>query len=474
MLYTDKEILYQLQLYPDVHPPATINEWTAIDEMLRREHAIRLPELAVLHEGESLERLNLRTNYAKIVVLSTVTMVLSGGLTIKDHEGKAMEGTLPFPMSRIRRLIRYVSQYGAAWKLTRPNDRRRPIRVYKPHVAREIYLEDDPDVVKAVLAIETIHRRSTTEMDLPPDRRARWYEWDDSTEPNPAKWNRVIRRTYLDEGSTGSWRRLPDEAVFNYMPMELIRNRDTDDDRLFEASDVYDALPVFRSLDDLSTKFMKAMEDEAFRITFLANVTAEQFVGMLNASAMNMMFADNGAEGKEPRPYWANPADHRQYLDAFRHLMNRISTLTRTSPLELDERPVQDIPAQTLEVLYGPQLSRCQETAESLQESLTEDLRLMGVDGNTVSFAPRIPLNKEKQRQSAKGMLDSKAYSRVQLLIDTGMTRAEAERILDEVIDEERRLQALEVEGEVEVIEAEAEAAAANPPPLPPQKISAR
>lgn len=469
-MYTEKQIRHQLDLYADVHPAETIDAWDEIDEILKRDHKIRLPEAAMLAEGDSLERLHLRTNYSKVVVQSTVTMVLASGLEIHDADGLVMRGpgVNPFPMRYIRRMLRYMSQYGAAWKLRRPNDRKLPIRVYKPHVAREVYLETDPDIVKAVLAIEEIPYREG-EMELGQSyRRARWYEWVDSDGGiplEPDEWRRVIRKTYISEAG-GEWQAQRDDAIFPYMPMQLIHNRDADPDRLFEASDIWDAMPLFRSLDDLTTKYLKALEDEAFRITFLANVTGEQFKAMRRLSSLNFMFADNGAEGKEPKPYWANPADHRQYLDAFKHFMNRIATMTRTSPLELDERPVQDIPAQTLRVLYGPQISRCTESAEYAADSLSDDLQLIpGQTGTLVVLKPRLPISEDKIHQNSKGMLDSDAYSRRQLLIDTGKSEAEADRIFEEALVEKRRLAEIEseVEGDREerIVRVEAEVAPA-------------
>lgn len=477
-MYTDKEIRHQLDLYADVHPAETMEAWGEIDEILRRDHSIRLPEAAVMAEGDSLERLHLRTNYSKVVVQSTVTMVLASGLTIRDGQGLVLRGrnANPFPMRYVRRMLRYMSQYGAAWKLRRPNDRKLPLRVYKPHVAREIHLETDPDIVKAVLAIEEIpYREGQYELGQT-YRRARWYEWidvDGNKQLEPDEWRQVIRKTYISEAG-GEWQAQRDGAIFRYMPMQLIHNRDADPDRLFEASDIWDAMPLFKALDDLSTKYLKALEDEAFRITFLANVTDEQFKSMRRLSSLNFMFADNGPDGKEPRPYWANPADHRQYLDAFKHFMNRIATMTRTSPLELDERPVQDIPAQTLRVLYGPQISRCAESAEYAASSLSDDLQLIpGQAGVDVILQPRLPISEDKIHQNSKGMLDSDAYSRRQLLIDTGKTEAEAERILDEAIEEKRRIAeiAAEVEGDREERLLRVEAAV-TPSSTPPREGS--
>lgn len=457
-LYTRNEILYQLRLHaPHAHPRRVLEKWDEIDEVINREHDILLPEAVDIAEGLELERLKVRTNYGKTVIDSTVRMTLSSGVIITNAAGvRDPEAAAAFDIRTVRRLLRYMSQYGAAWVLRRRQDAARPMRVYKPHLAREIPLEDDPDVVKAVLAVQRVQERPSVIAPItavgalahPKETLvARWYEFDDTgMEDEPWRWTQVVRRVFVSDDEGAVWEeRQSDRRTLPFMPMRLVRNHDSEE--LYQASDVYEGLPLFRAMDELTTKFLKALEDEAFRQAFFANVDAEQIKLMNTVGALNILFASNGgAENPEPRPYWTQPADHRQYLDAFSHWMNRIATVTATSPLELDDRPVGDIPAQTLRVLYGPQLARTEDSGASASEELTIVHRLATSDetGVKVRLAPRLPISEDKAHQNRKGMLDSDAYSALQALIDDGHSRADAQRILDERMEEKRRMQDIE------------------------------
>lgn len=436
--FTTDQIVAELNRYGgNLYPDSVMESWDLIDSLVKKRAPIRLPT-GIAEIDPDLHRLFTRTNYARTIVNSTVNMVLASGVRIRDTEGVDVTPDrardLPWPMFMLRRLLRFMSQYGAAWKLVRPHDPL-PIRVYKPHAAREIHLETDPDTVKAVLHIAEVEKRGTIDDIGSKYLLARWYEHIG---------NRVHRRVFLSEGGFDWAEDTTQTAITNFMPLQLVRNRDFDGYDIFEASDVWDASDLIRIIDEMTTKFAKAMEDEAFRMTFFANVSPEQFNTMRDASALNVFFAKNGEGYAEPRPYWANPADHRQYLDAFKSLVNRVATVSRTSSMEFEERPMQDIPAQTLRIHYGPQIARCQEIAEFASTALSEDLRLLpgGKDWDELVLEPRLPVSEDKVHQNAKGLLDSGAYSRREVLIATGHTTAEADRISREAIEEKVELEA--------------------------------
>lgn len=463
-MYTDAQIQWQLNRYGgNTHPDHVIAQWEKIDEVLRMQHPIRMPTAAAM-ESVELSRLHLHTNYARVVVQSTVTLTLANDITVYGSDGLIDRTDLAqrlFPQKLVRRMLRYMSTYGAAWRLRRPSDRKMPLRVYKPSIAREIPLESDPEVVKAVLAIEKVEKRnkpgSTSDDHY---YVARWYEWDDSESPEPSDWTKVIRRVYTTEQLGGSWRHdAAQDYAYSYMPMELVRNRDTDE--LFEASDVYDALELFMGMDDLTVKYLKALEDEAFRLLILANVTSEQAQGINTIDGGNVVTISNGtADLPEPRPYWMDPADHRQYLEAFSELLRRISTVTRTSLLELGESPEGDIPAQTLRVKYGPQLERVKESAEYASIALTEDLTQLGHAAGAVRLIPALPVSEDKLHQNRKGLLDVGAYSRKAMLLDEGRTPAEADRIIQEYLAEQKAILEMEADAQLIVEERVAEIAA--------------
>lgn len=465
-MYTDEQIKWQLNRYGGkAHPSDVLDKWREIDEVLKMEHLIRLPT-AALRESFELDRLHLHTNYARVVVQSTVTLTLANGVKVYDENKIADETGMAdrlFPSSLIRRMLRYMSTYGGAWRLRRPSDVNKPLRIYKPEIAREIYLETDPEVVKAVLAIEKVERRGGDSDQADHYHVARWYEWDDSVSSEPSDWRRVIRKVYISTDQSSTWQHDPrQDYVYSYMPMELVRNRDADN--IYEASDIHDALELFKGMDDLTTKWLKALEDEAFRLLILANVTAEQARGIHTVDGSNVLTLSNG-ESKdvpEPKPYWMMPADHTQYLRAFDELLKRISTTTRTSMLELGEAPEGDIPAQTLRVKYGPQLERVKESADYASRALTEDISQLGYPEGLVRLKPELPVSEDKIHQNRKGLLDVGAYSRRQMLIDEGMSPAEAERILDQALEEERRIKTMEAETQLIVEEAVARIQAEN------------
>src|SRR5690606_31054128 len=249
--------------------------------------------------------------------------------------------------------------FGAAWLQVLEDDKVKPYRVHKPHVARRVMMTEDPERERGVLVMQTFERRQPQVQGGHKETYhvARWYEWDDER-------TRVWRRDFVSFGGD-DWRRRQLEngrwqASFPYMPWVYVPNRE--EDTIPEQSDVLDGIEIFKQYDALRVKFLKALEDESFRQIFLANVGKEEAKAILAAGGVNVWYAKNKVGENSPEMQVASPADQRQFLEGLKDLVDSLATVTRTSVLELNERPVQDIPAQTLRVLYGPQIERVTET----------------------------------------------------------------------------------------------------------------
>lgn len=452
MMYTQEQVIKEIERYGgEAHEGTVTKQWEQIDDYYKRRADIELPEVTHRPGGDidSLERLFLRTNFAKTIVSTTATMSMAAGIPVYNPEGiRDLKAERTFVRSDVRRLLRYVSRYGAGWLQAMPEDKTKPYRTYKPHVARRVMMDEDEETERGVLVIQRF-----TNLDNKEYRVARWYEWDDKRE-------RVLRRDFISEG-TGSWQPRGDERWFGYMPFIYVPNRL--EDSIPEQSDIIDGLDTFKQYDALRVKFLKALEDESFRLIFLANVGEEVAKNIQKAGGLQVWYAKNKVNEAPPELQSVPPADQRQFLDAERSLVNSLATVTRTSVLELNERPVQDIPAQTLRVLYGPQIERCTETVEHVNPALTRVIQLIhGGDGWEVRLQPLLPISEDKQHQNRKGLLDSGAYSAHQLLRDSGKSDAEAERIFTEYLEEQRRKGLIKVDEEIEVVEAEARAKAEN------------
>lgn len=451
-MYTREQIVREIERYGAVvHDAQTIGAWQKIDDYYQRRNTIELPEATRLTGGDglSLERLYIRTNLAKTVVSATATMAMASGITVYDKDGKPdLEMAKVFSRSDVRRLLRYCSRYGASWLQVVEGDKDKPYRVYKPHVARRIMVQEDPEKEHAVLVIQTF-----TDMEDHEYRVARWYEWDDQRKS-------VVRQDFVSAMTTAGWAPRGRPQSFAYMPWLYVPNRI--EDTIFEQSDTWDGLEIFKQYDALHTKFLKALEDESFRLIFLANVSEEVAKKIRQAGGLQVWYAKNKQNEAPPELQSVPPADQRQFLDALKNLMNTLATVSRTSVLELNERPVQDIPAQTLRVLYGPQIERCNETVEHVNPALTQLLRILhrvqggATSGLAVELKPRLPVSEDKIHQNLKGLLDSDAYSAYHLLIDGGKTPAEAEDILARRLREKRELTAIKTTSEVEIEEAKA------------------
>src|SRR5690606_16748516 len=218
----------------------------------------------------------------------------------------------------------------------------------------------------------------------------------------------------------------------------------------------------------LRVKFLKALEDESFRQIFIANVGEEAAKAILAAGGVNVWYAKNKVGENSPEMQVASPADQRQFLEGLKDLVDSLATVTRTSVLELNERPVQDIPAQTLRVLYGPQIERVTETTEHVNPALSRAASIILGRDVTLTLKPKLPISEDKEHQNKKGLLDSNAYSIRQMLMDQGYTEQQAERIFRMRLEELRRINNLEVAMEEDLMKAEADqeirVAAAQPP----------
>lgn len=459
-MWTDAQVFEELKRNADqAHPKEVLAKWREIDEYYQREAEIQLPEAASAEgDAKSLERLFVRTNFAKTIVNSTVTMVLASGIRVYDDEGALVAPEKhPILATDVRKLLRYASRYGAAWLQGDKALPGKPYRVYKPHVARRIMRTEDPEREQGVLVAQEFRHTDSEGM----EKRysvARWYEWDEADK-------RVLKREYVkQEGGDWQPRRGAKPTWFNHMPFIYVPNRE--EDSIPEQSDIIDGLPLFKQYDALRVKLLKALEDESFRLVFLSSVSDEVASKMKLAGGLSVWHAKNKMGEAPPELQSVAPADQRQFLDSLNDLVDDMATATRTSPLELNERPVQDIPAQTLRVLYGPQIERCQETVEHLNPALTQLLRIATGGEGKVVLKPHLPISEDKQHQNLKGLLDSKAYSAVELMVDTlGKTRTEAEAIFEAALNERRRV--LELEAEIEA-KRDIEVAKAQPRPTPP------
>lgn len=439
-------IIMELERYGgSAHPGDIVAQWDAIDSYYQRRAEIELPE-AVKGEtgdGASLRRLFIRTNYAKTIVNSTVTMTMARGVRVYDAAGVRDEaGERLFAKSDVRKTIRYMSRYGGAWLQADKGLPGKPYRVYKPDVARRIMRVEDQEQEHAVLVIQ---RFEALGVDGREYRLARWYEWDDT--------NTTVRRLdFRNDG--GGWVLLPGKAKqFPYMPFIYVPNRE--EDSIPEQSDLIDGVDVFKQYDALRVKFLKGLEDEAFRLIFLANVSEEVASRIRKAGGLQVWHAKNKANEEAPELQSVAPADLRQFLDGLKDLVESLATVTRTSVLELNERPVQDIPAQTLRVLYGPQMERCEETAEHLSRALSRVLEIAGRSGFTVQMVPYLPISEDKVHQNLKGLLDSNAYSAYHLLVDSGKTPVEAQEIIDRRMAELGQRLTIQTDQEIRLAKAQ-------------------
>src|SRR5690606_33095679 len=160
-----------------------------------REAEIKLPE-AVSGEtgdGASLERLFTRTNFAKTIINSTVTMALATGLVVYGEDGQKDVKDETYSITEVRRLVRYVSRYGAGWLHIVRDDPRKKYRIHKPHVARQIMSVEDAEHQEGVLVIQQFEDTGTDGVTTT-YKVARWYEWRDGTS--------VVRRDFEDRKST--------------------------------------------------------------------------------------------------------------------------------------------------------------------------------------------------------------------------------------------------------------------------------
>lgn len=468
MPLTDPQVIDEIKLYsPHAHDEATRASWDEIDLYYKREAEVKLPEAVEGETGDlaSLKRLLVRTNFAKTIINSTVTMAMASGIkaTSGGQEDKAA-ATLFTPVDT-RRLIRWLSRFGAAWLQVLENDKVKPYRVHKPHVARRVMMTEDPERERGVLVMQTFERRQPQVQGGHKETYhvARWYEWDDER-------TRVWRRDFVSFGGD-DWRRRQLEngrwqASFPYMPWVYVPNRE--EDTIPEQSDVLDGIEIFKQYDALRVKFLKALEDESFRQIFLANVGEEAAKAILAAGGVNVWYAKNKVGENSPEMQVASPADQRQFLEGLKDLVDSLATVTRTSVLELNERPVQDIPAQTLRVLYGPQIERVTETTEHVNPALSRAASIILGRDVTLTLKPKLPISEDKEHQNKKGLLDSNAYSIRQMLMDQGYTEQQAERIFRMRLEELRRINNLEVAMEEDLMKAEADqeirVAAAQPP----------
>lgn len=480
-IYTREQVIKEIQRHAgNAHPTSVTSVWDEIDSYYKREADIVLPELVTGSDGDadSLARLFVHTNYAKTIVNSTVTMVMASGLTVRNAEGitdrelseKWLDG------SEIRRLIRHTSRYGGAWLQIVTADKELPYRVYKPHVARRIMEETDQQREHAVLVIQEYEAVGDTGT---PDARkyklARWYEWNDDR-------SGVTLTMFRSNGQSGTgWEldRQVDRKSFPYMPWIYVPNHH--EDSIPEQSDVIDGLEIFKQYDALRVKFLKALEDESFRLIFLASVGDDVAKAIKAGGGLQFWYAKNAPGEPPPELQSVPPADQRQFLDGLNDLIESLAVVTRTSVLELGKIPVQDIPAQTLRVLYGPQIERCQEVADHINYALTrllhvlEDVEYSRSSKLRAALTPRLPISEDKIHQNAKGLLDADAYSAHQMLRDDGYTDQDADKIIAERYEEKRKIAAIETEQQMQV-DANAASAQADgqikvnkeaPPPAP-------
>ena len=478
-LYTRDNILAEINKHPkgQVHEKDVYVKWDLFEKTLKRQTDIKLPEH--VDDLESLKRLMAHTNFAKVIVNATVTMLLANGAKVYNESGLIdKEASQGIDLRLVRRATRYASTYGGCWLHIIRDDKENPLRVEKPHLARRVFDPEDKAKELGVVMIEKIYFAPTLADDkVTPVKdddyyyRARWYEWS-----KDRKWVRKI--TYhSDSRALGGWRQVGEDEQFNYMPLLFVAAHDADE--IPEASDIVDGIELFEQYDNLLVKFLKSLEDEAFRIIFISQIGEEQAKKMQVGGGKNFWYAKTANPAEHPPELQSiNPSDHRQFLEALSDLVDSIATVTRTSPMELNERPTQDIPAQTLRVIMGPQLERVGETAEYMSKAFSEAVHVLNSQSGgprdpydprgqaRVEFRAQLPVSEDKVHQNLKGMLDADAYSAVDLIMKAeGSTRPEAEQVFERRLAEKRRIAEIETAEEVKVEEAKA---AARPVPRPP------
>lgn len=482
--FTDDQILAYLNRHAggNLYHKDVLAQWALYDTYYKRQHVLRWPEVVL--EGErtrnvnGLRRLEIRFNFGKTIVHSTETMVLSGGVKVygrAQQRDSAVEQMFLRNKLHLKRLINYMSRYGAAWVHAVPRQAV-PFRFYKPHDAVEITDPEDRDTVRAVLAVQT-----ATEVSGAPGsvsgyaenqyEYARWYEWDTDGATVRVLYFRRGRpggTVVLPANYTGGDWRLVGQELLPYMPLRLARNRI--EDTLPEGSDLSEAIPILQAFDEMASKWNKAMEDEAFRQTFFAGVGEAQIRKMMEMGSHIFLFAKQEMGMPLPEMQVAQATDLTNYINGFVRLLKSLSTVTRTSPLELDERPVQDIPAQTLRVLMGPQLERCTDTAIAAADPLTLVVRaaqsaLAEENSYRVVMEPQVPVAREAEVNNLVSQLQAKAISRREFLRLRGYTEGEIDRIAEEVLADLREEMELERDSRVAVEEAKAAAIAANRAP---------
>ena len=471
----------------NLYPREVKDQWALFDRYYKKEHTIQWPKVVL--DGEkarftnSLARLELRFNFGKTIVHATETMVLSGGFKVfndRNVRDSKAEEFLRLHKDYIKRLVHFMSRYGAGWVHAVPLERV-PFRFYRPHDAIEITAPEDPQKVEAVLLIQ-----EAKEIEAGPSgyaevtyEYARWYEWNDDRDQVRILHFRRRMGTGLIADPSGNpaiydWQQVEKPGVpatLPYMPLVLARNRI--EDTLPEASDLSEAIPILQGFDDLSSKWNKAMEDEAFRQTFFAGVGQEQMMKMMEMGSHVFLFAKQAIGEHLPQMQVAPPSSLDPYINGFIRLLKSLSTVTRTSPLELDERPVQDIPAQTLRVLMGPQLERCTDTALAASRplSLVVQAKQTGsVDSDPVYrliLEPQVPVAKEAEVNNLVSQLQAKGISQMEFLRQRGYTEEQAAKIVAETDADKRKEMELERESRIDVERAKAEAIAAARTPIP-------
>lgn len=421
------------QLYIDDQVGA-YEAWKKIDTYYKNEQIIKLPKNVLSEEranDDERERVTSRINFTKRVAKASVTMIMRGGVMVTDDDGE--EVSSPFDEKIIERSILYTVLYGGCW-FHHVNDRERPYRVYKPSVAVEIPDPDDNDVVRAVLAVETLD--DYTELTKTQYKRYTWYEY--------ATDNRTVRKLVIKRRSTTipNFEEPDDMRELSYMPLFLVKNGG--DEQVWRNSDVLDGIPLFDSYERNFALFDVGIEDEAFRQIFLANVDPKQITDYLEMGPRNVLAAKNPPEEAPPALYSVQPSDKRQMLQGLKDKIDLIAMLTRTSPLELANLPVTDIPTSTLLTLYGPQLERCMDTAEALGKAWSRihhfwNLGRLEYQRDSlakVKLTAQLPVNRQRELVNLVDMYDRYAMSGREMLRTMGYSDVEVEAIMRERVRE--------------------------------------
>lgn len=464
-LFNARKRLGMLSYYEGrkLHSKDTLDAWDEYDKFCQMKEDVRLPSLTESNENPvDLERLRVRVNYSKTIIGATATMALASGFQIKNANGDRDEKSEKlFKKGDLRRLVDHMSRYGAGWFHILHSDPFKPYRIHKPHVAAEIYDEDDPERPRGVVFMQKYESLPEGE-GLPPETYwlARIYEWN-------TEYTQVRMYEYRKQLSGGrisgaaEWRltdRTPVDKpkTFSYMPMRLCVNHpEVDRDRLYEASDLFAGVPLFKIYNEVVTKLNKALEDEAFRQTFFAGVDAKAMKQMTRHGPTTFLyFRDGDPQRPLAQMQVAPPSDVRQFIEVMNRYIKTIATVTRTAPPELDERPVQDIPAQTLRVLYNPQIERVRDTVEVLREALADSSQIISSGGTfdrkkpwSTTMEPEVPMSEDKRVQEDQGLYNTNSLSSVEMLMRTKRySRSEAERIIAEREAEDRRRAQMEAE----------------------------